>query len=138
MVAGHSVSSYALNFGKNVGVIGIRDEVSDAIRCSLGENLRSYSKPEGINNVNDLFNEDGKKSLLRSVKKMESEGIEVIALACTGISSIGIDKYLNEISNIPVIDPVFAEAIAINSVCEFNYRFKNRYNLYLKRIANVL
>jgi len=55
---------------------------------------------------------------------MESGGIEVIALACTGISSIGIDKYLNEISNIPVIDPVFAEAIAINSVCEFNYRFK--------------
>jgi len=104
--AGHSVSSYALNFGKNVGVIGIRDEVSDSIRCSLGENLKSYSRPEGINNVNDLFNEVGKKSLLRSVKEMESEGVEVIALACTGISSIGIDKYLNEISNIPVIDPV--------------------------------
>ncbi|WP_024622371.1 hypothetical protein [Metaclostridioides mangenotii] len=58
--AGHSVSSYALNFGKNVGVIGIRDEVSDSIRCSLGENLKSYSRPEGINNVNDLFNEVGK------------------------------------------------------------------------------
>jgi Asp/Glu/hydantoin racemase len=45
-----------------------------------------------------------------------------IALACTGISSIGIDKNLNEITDIPVIDPVYAEAIAINSVCEFNDR----------------
>ncbi|MEG0671388.1 aspartate/glutamate racemase family protein [Clostridium sp.] len=124
--AGRSVSSCGLNFGKKIGVIGIREMPSEAIRCALGENLRRYIKPNGIKNVNDLFTDQGNEVVVNAVRELESDGMDVVVLACTGISNIGIDKFLNERLSIPIIDPVYAQGFAINAICNFQKEFKQK------------
>lgn len=120
---GHSVSSYGLNFGKSIGVIGIREKPSETIRTSLGENLSKYIKPDNISNANDLLLDYGKKSIIKAIKDLEIHRVDAIVLACTGISTIGMDKYLNAIASVPVIDPVYAQGLAMKNILEFNNIF---------------
>ena len=40
---------------------------------------------------------------------LKEKGAEVIALACTGLATIGIARELEEATGLPVIDPVLAE-----------------------------
>lgn len=122
---GHSVSSYGMNFGNNIGVIGIRDNPSEAIKNSLGINLKKYIKPDGITNANDLLLDYGKISIIKAITELEHEGIDTVVLACTGISNIGIDDYLNDIFKMPIIDPVYAEGLAMKNILEFKNIFKN-------------
>lgn len=121
---GHSVSSYGMNFGCNIGVIGIRDYPSEAIRNSLGVNLKRYIKPDGITNANDLLLDYGKDSIIKAIKELEAEGVDAVVLACTGISTIGVDRYLNTVFDIPIIDPVYTEGLAMKSILDFKEIFK--------------
>ena len=43
--------------------------------------------------------------------KLKEQGAEVIALACTGLATIGIAKDLENETGLPVIDPVMAEGL---------------------------
>ena len=43
--------------------------------------------------------------------KLKEQGAEVIALACTGLATIGIAKDLEKETGLPVIDPVMAEGM---------------------------
>ena len=43
--------------------------------------------------------------------KLKEQGAEVIALACTGLATIGIAKDLEKETGLPVIDPVTAEGM---------------------------
>ncbi|MDK2919631.1 MAG: hypothetical protein PWQ37_2364 [Candidatus Petromonas sp.] len=121
--AGHSVASYSLNFGDKIGVLGIREEAPEAVKKILGDKLVKSAKPVKVNNTNDLLTEEGKKSVIEAAKKLEEAGVDTIILACTGLSTIGVAKYLNDNIGIPVIDPVFSEALVMNSICKYKYFF---------------
>ena len=43
--------------------------------------------------------------------QLKEQGAEVIALACTGLATIGIAKDLEKETGLPVIDPVMAEGM---------------------------
>lgn len=53
----------------------------------------------------------GRKSTVNMARKLKEQGADVLALACTGMATIGIAKELEEAAGIPVIDPVMAEGL---------------------------
>lgn len=50
-------------------------------------------------------------AMLAGGRRLRDVGAQVIALACTGLATIGIAKELQESVGIPVIDPVLAEGL---------------------------
>ncbi len=121
--AGHSVASFSLNFGEKIGVLGIREEAPEVIERILGHKLVGAVKPQKVNNTNDLLTDEGRQEVIESAHELQKTGADAIVLACTGMSTIGIAKFLNENLQIPVIDPVYSEALVISSLCKYKSLF---------------
>ena len=77
----------------------------------LKDRLVAVEKPEGVNSTLDLMTDEGKKNCVACAQKIKDMGAEVIALGCTGLTTIGVAKMLEEAVGIPVIDPVLAEGL---------------------------
>lgn len=121
--AGHAGASFSLNFGEKIGVLGIRQEPPEAVKKILGNKLIRSIKPERVNNTNDLLTEEGRQAVIEAAYALQNTGADGIMLACTGMSTIGIAKLLNENLEVPVIDPVYAEALVMNSLCNYKNFF---------------
>lgn len=115
--AGESVALLAQRYGKKVGVLGITEEVPRAYAKAFGENIVGTCRPEGVNSTLDLLTDTGRKSVIAKASEMKGLGAEVLALACTGMSTIKIAKELEAACQIPVIDPVMAEGIITYFEC---------------------
>lgn len=115
--AGESTAFFAAKYGRKVGVLGITEEVPGAYRKTFGSNIVGTCKPEGINSTLDLMTDVGRKKVIQKAQELKVLGAEVIALACTGMSTIGIAAELEEVLHIPVIDPVMAEGLMAYFEC---------------------
>ena len=80
-------------------------------RRLFGGKLVGAEKPDGVNSTLDLMTPEGRESCIRSAKKLRDMGAGVIALACTGMTTIGIAETLEAETGLPVIDPVLAEGL---------------------------
>ena len=78
----------------------------------LGTHLIAERRPGGVNTTLDLLEEGGQRKALDAVNDLREIGAEVIALACTGYSTIGIAASLAQAAGIPVIDAVVASGMA--------------------------
>lgn len=107
--AGEATALLALNYGKKFGVLGITEEIPRAYAKAFGENIVGTCRTEGVNSTLDLMTEPGRKNVIQKALELKALGAEVIALACTGMSTIEIAGELEDICRIPVIDPVMAE-----------------------------
>ena len=58
-----------------------------------------------------LLKEEGKRNAFKAAANMKAKGADVIALACTGFSTIGIAPELETTVGIPVIDAVEAAGL---------------------------
>ena len=87
------------------------EEVPKPYRRMLGESLIHLGRPEHITCTLDLMTPEGREQVLLSGRKLKEKGAEVIALACTGLATIGIARELEEATGLPVIDPVLAEGL---------------------------
>lgn len=108
--AGISTASLSLNFGERVGIIGIEISPPLAYEEVLGDRLVGYELPKGIVNSNDLQTEKGKVAVLKSVKTLLEKKCDVLAFACTGLSTANTLHMLKDI-DVPVIDAVIAEGL---------------------------
>jgi len=57
------------------------------------------------------MNSEGKEKALKSIKYLREKGAEVVALACTGYSTVGIARDLEKEVGIPVLDAVIASGL---------------------------
>ena len=110
--AGSAAAGLALTYGKRIGVLNLTEETPEVIKRILGEHLVVEDRPTGVKNTLDLMTEWGKKAAEESLKRLLKRNIDVIVLGCTGYSTIGFAKIAEEISGIPVIDPVIASGVA--------------------------
>jgi len=109
--AGSAAAGLALSYGQRVGTLGITEGTPAAMKAVLGSNLIAEAKPEGVANTLDLMKDEGRKQALASVNRLRDKGADVIALACTGYSTIGIAEELEQQAGIPVVDAVLAEGL---------------------------
>ena len=107
---GETTVALALKYGSRIGVLGITDYAPQAYMRMIPEQM-ILGRPEGVHSTLDLMTPEGKASALKLGMKLEEQGAEVIALACTGLATIGIAKDLEKETGLPVIDPVMAEGM---------------------------
>jgi len=55
--------------------------------------------------------DEGKKNAFESIKYLREKGAKVIALSCTGYSTVGISQDLEKEVRIPVLDAVIAAGL---------------------------
>lgn len=106
--AGISTACISIGCGDNIGVIGIEKFPPVAYYEILEDRLIGYELPRGIKNTNDLQTDEGKKSVVESALRLKDMGCDVIAFACTGLSTAKAAYLLKDIG-IPVVDAVIAE-----------------------------
>ncbi len=112
--AGESVAAVSRTLGNHVGVITITDDIPLTIRDILGKRCFTSVKVEGVHNTLDLkANYD---NILTAARTLLERGSDVIALACTGFSTLGIAAKLAQELRIPVVDPVLAAGSIIHNL----------------------
>lgn len=107
---GETAVALALRYGFPVGVLGITDYAPAAYERLLKGRM-ILEKPCGVNSTLDLMTPEGREQVLNSGMRLKEQGAKVIALACTGLATIGIAEELEKKTSLPVIDPVLAEGL---------------------------
>lgn len=87
--------------------------LSPAFPRILGERLLANLVPDGVRDTRDLNTPAGQHAAVTAARRLREEGAAVIALACTGFSTIGLAPQLERAVGIPVLDPVTCEAQAL-------------------------
>lgn len=116
--AGSSCASIAKAIGNKVGVIGITETVPLTMKKILGDSFIGYFRPEGVINTYDLLIEGNRANVIDAAYKLKNLGCDVIALGCTGMTTIGIADDIRKEVNIPVVDPLIASGIIIRYISE--------------------
>ena len=84
----------------------------DAVIVSCaGDKMVSCERGQGIQSTLDLMTEEGFAKTVEKGREQKAAGADVIALSCTGMSTIGIAPSLEEALGIPVMDPVLCEGL---------------------------
>lgn len=109
--AGETTAALAYKYSDRIGVIVISDYTPPSYVRMFGDKLMGVEKPDGVNSTLDLMTPEGRENCIRSAKKLRDMGAGVIALACTGMTTIGIAETLEKETGLPVIDPVLAEGL---------------------------
>lgn len=107
--AGSAAASLALSYSDRVGTLGITEGTPLIMKRILGSHLVGEAKPAGVKTTLDLMKQEGKARVMEACRSLvKDSGCGVIALACTGMSTIGVAKELEQAIGLPVIDPVLA------------------------------
>lgn len=115
--AGSSTAIMARRFGQRAGVLGITDDVPLPYSKVFGNGLIHLGRPVGVHNTLELITSAGTHAVESLALQLKEAGACSIALACTGISTIGIAKRLAERTGLPVVDPVVAEGFMAYYEC---------------------
>lgn len=107
---GETTVALALKYGEKIGVLGITDYAPKAYVRMIPDQM-ILGKPDGVDSTLDLMTPEGRQSAVEMACKLKEQGAQVLALACTGMATIGIAKELEEATGLPVIDPVMAEGL---------------------------
>jgi Asp/Glu/hydantoin racemase len=106
--AGRSAAGIARTLGDSVGVITITDNIPDAVRAGLGKHFLVWKKVKGVETALDLESDAGYENTMNAAEELRGQGSNVIALACTGFSTMAIAPKIAKSLGIPVVDPVLA------------------------------
>jgi len=106
--AGESMAAVSRTLGDSIGVLTITNEVPDPVAKGLQDHCLAWTKVEGVETTRDLEEEDIVARVINAANDLEKQGCNVIALACTGFSTIGVAPKICREIGIPVIDPVLA------------------------------
>jgi len=106
--AGESLAAVSQVLGNSVGVITITDALPDPVKRGLGEHCLAWVKVGGVENTLDLKEGDIVARTLNAARHLKEEGSGVIALACTGFSTLEVASSLSCTLNVPVVDPLIA------------------------------
>lgn len=108
---GETTVALATKYGEKIAVLGIADYAPKAYLRMIPDKLIAVGKPDGVDSTLDLMTPEGKASCLRKARELKEMGAEVIALGCTGLTTIGIAGEIEEATGLPVIDPVLAQGV---------------------------
>ena len=104
--AGESTAALSLFYGKTPALLGITSDVPDGYRRILGGRIVSNARGEGVESVLDLMTPEGYSATVDRALQQKKLGAEVIALSCTGMSTLQIAPALEKATGLPVLDPV--------------------------------
>jgi len=108
--AGSSVAGAALARGTRVGTLGIEGGTPPNMRSLLGDHYRASETVEGAETTNFLTTEEGRSEIRTAVEALARHDCEIVAPACTGLTTSGVLPELRSELPVTVVDPVLAMA----------------------------
>ena len=108
---GASTAALSLFYGSRPAVLGITDDVPEGYRRVFGDQIVDNAKGDGVESVLDVMTPKGYQATMAQAVYQKALGADVIALSCTGMSSIHIASALEKAVGIPVLDPVMCEGL---------------------------
>ncbi|MCI2059076.1 MAG: aspartate/glutamate racemase family protein [Oscillibacter sp.] len=115
--AGSSTALLARRYGPRAGILGITDYAPSPYGSMFGEGLINLGRPQGVNSTLDLMTPEGRAAVENLALRLKDAGAQSIALACTGMSTIGVAGPLRRLTGLPVVDPVLAEGLCALYEC---------------------
>ena len=109
--AGESTAALSLYYGSRPAALGITEEVPAGYQRAFGERLVASARGEGVESTLDLMTPQGYAATAEAARGLKEAGADVIALSCTGMSTIQIAPSLEKDLGIPVLDPVMCEGL---------------------------
>lgn len=109
----HDDETFAVGVPKVVNLaVELWKEGCQAIIISCaGDRIVDNAKGDGVENVLDLMTDRGYEATMKAAAAQKEMGADVIALSCTGMSSIRIAPSIEKTVGIPVLDPVLCEGL---------------------------
>ncbi|MBU2699521.1 Asp/Glu/hydantoin racemase [Sporomusaceae bacterium BoRhaA] len=104
--AGSALAAMGLALGERLGILNLVGPTPPGIVSLLGHRLVAEASPQGVANTTDLLAH--KEAALVAAKKLLKQGADVILLACTGYSSIGMAQFITDKLECRVVDAVEA------------------------------
>jgi Asp/Glu/hydantoin racemase len=114
--AGRTTACITLSFDLPIGVLGITDEVPTGMKEVLQDRMIAWAKPSGVTSTLDLMTTTGRSNTLNAAEELKQKGVKVIALACTGMATIGVAPLIAKETGLIVVDPLKAAAAALWTV----------------------
>ncbi|GAB3270592.1 aspartate/glutamate racemase family protein [Kineosporia babensis] len=104
--AGSAAAAVAVALGNRIGVLDLTPDTPETVTSVLGDRLVRSLQPEGVRETRDLLTPEGFQACLRGGDDLVAAGAEVVMLACTGMTTIGLAEPLRARLGIPVVDAV--------------------------------
>ncbi|MBC7323342.1 MAG: hydantoin racemase [Acetomicrobium sp.] len=114
--AGRTTACIALSFDLPIGVLGITDEVPVGMKAVLRDRMIAWTKPSGVTSTLDLMTPTGRSNTLNAAEELKQKGVKVLALACTGMATIGVAPLIAKETGLIAVDPLKAAAAALWTV----------------------
>ena len=109
--AGESTAALCMFYGSRPAALGITEDLPDGYKRIFGGKLVDNARGDGVESVLDLMTPEGYAATAKKAQIQKKMGADVIALSCTGMSTIKIAAALERELGIPVLDPVMCEGL---------------------------
>ena len=119
--AGAAGAAAALALGHRVGVLSLTPWAPQSVVQALGNSLFAVESPPSIRTTNELLTPTGVFESLDAGQRLADAGSDVILLASTGMTTMGIAGELRRRLGLPVVDGVLAAGAALIASIEGNW-----------------
>lgn len=109
--AGESTAALCMFYGSHPAVLGITENIPAGYQRVFGDLIVDNARGNGVESVLDLMMPQGYSATVEQAQRQKKIGADVIALSCTGMSSIQIAPALERETGLPVLDPVMCEGL---------------------------
>lgn len=114
--AGASGAALALATGGAVGVLGITEEVPDAVTSVLRDRLVASRVPAGVRRTTELTTPAGARAAVAAAEELRDAGAETILFACTGLTTLDLAGPVTKATGLPVVDAVRAAGLVASTL----------------------
>lgn len=109
--AGESTAALCMFYGSRPAALGITEDLPEGHKRIFGGKLVDNARGDDVESVLDLMTPEGYAATAKKAQIQKKMGADVIALSCTGMSTIKIAAALERELGIPVLDPVMCEGL---------------------------
>ena len=109
--AGESTAALCMFYGSHPAVLGITENIPAGYQRVFGDLIVDNARGNGVESVLDLMTPQGYSATVEQAQRQKKIGADVIALSCTGMSSIQIAPALERETGLLVLDPVMCEGL---------------------------
>lgn len=106
--AGASLAAAALVRGGRVGALSLEEGTPPVVREILGYRLHAEAVVEGADTTNHLSTRAGQEAVIETVGRLQDAGCDVVAPACTGITTAEVLPSARAETGMDIVDPVTA------------------------------
>ena len=112
--AGSALAWACRAFGRPVGILTITPQLPTPLHEALKGCNFAWRQVDGVNRTTDL--EAAQDRIFAGASELVGQGCDVLALGCTGFSTLGVAPLLTERLNVPAVDPVVAMGALLSTV----------------------